>query len=244
MVNAPKKNLSAPAAGTYGESTERFTWRSYQPNEGKSKLEAERVRGLGALRRFWSKKKIAAEKRQETHMLSNEETEQWFEDYVERETVVARKRVEDTETAIMQEQEDMSNVEKAGFTTRKPRTTFEEMLNAIGDSLGDLASSDDEEDPEEEEDDKDPEQGKLSEDDEPGCVMAMISKTVQHRMKRFWQKQMKLDDLQNRDGGKRPTTSAHELRRTDRPNWRFRQSLSPTWIKLQRHLPQQHLERI
>jgi hypothetical protein len=35
----------------------------------------------------------------------------WIEDYVDRETAVARKRVQDTQTAIMQEQEDMENVE-------------------------------------------------------------------------------------------------------------------------------------
>jgi len=114
---------------------------------------------------------------------------------VERETVVARKRVEDAETAIKQRQENMSNVEKAGLTTREPEKTFEEMLNAIGDSLSNLASSDNEEDAEDEEEDDDTEQGKLSEDDEPGWVMGTISKSVQHRMERFWPKQMKLDEL-------------------------------------------------
>jgi len=89
----------------------------------------------------------------------------------------------------------MSNVEKAALTTRKPEMTFEVMLNAIGDSLSDLASSDNEADPEDEEDDEDTEQGKLSKDDVPGWVMGTISKTVQHCMERFWQKQMKLDKL-------------------------------------------------
>jgi len=46
------------------------------------------------------KKKLGAEKRQETHFLSNEEKEKLIEDYVERETAGARKRVEDTEAAI------------------------------------------------------------------------------------------------------------------------------------------------
>jgi hypothetical protein len=50
-----------------------------------------------------SKKKLAAEKRQETHFLSNEEKEKWIKDYVERETAEARKRVEDTEAAVQQE---------------------------------------------------------------------------------------------------------------------------------------------
>jgi hypothetical protein len=51
---------------------------------------AERVRALGALRSLRPKKKLAAEKRQETHFLSNEETEKWIEDFVERETAVAK----------------------------------------------------------------------------------------------------------------------------------------------------------
>ena len=61
--------------------------------------------------------------------------------------------------------------------------------------MSDLASSDDEEDLVDEEDDEDTEEGKLSEDDQPGWVMGTISKTVQHRMERFWLKQMKLDEL-------------------------------------------------
>jgi len=46
---------------------------------------------------------------------------------VERETALARKRVEDAETAIQQVQDDMRNAEKAGLTTTKPETTSEEM---------------------------------------------------------------------------------------------------------------------
>ena len=71
---------------------------------------------------------------------------------------------------------------------------FEEMLVAIRDSLSVLASSDDGEDGEEE-DDEETEQGNFSEDDEPGWVMDKINKTVQQRMERFRQKQMKLDEL-------------------------------------------------
>jgi len=78
---------------------------------------------------------------------------------------VARKRVEDAETAIEQKQEDMSNVEKAGLTTREPEKTFEEMLNAIGDTLSDRTISDDEKDAEDEQEDDDTEQGQLSKDD-------------------------------------------------------------------------------
>jgi hypothetical protein len=74
-------------------------------------LEAETVGALGALRSLRSKKKLAAEKRQEIHFFSNEEKVKWIKDYVERETAGARKRVEDAEAAIKQEQDDMTQAE-------------------------------------------------------------------------------------------------------------------------------------
>jgi hypothetical protein len=83
----------------------------------------------------------------------------------------------------------MLHAEIVGLTSREAEKTVEEMLVAIGDSLSDLASSDDGEDGEEEVD-KETEQGNLSEDDEPGWVMGTITKTVQQRMERFRQKQM------------------------------------------------------
>jgi hypothetical protein len=88
----------------------------------------------------------------------------------------------------------MTHAELAGLTSRKPEKTLEEMLVAIGDSLSDLASSNDGEDGEDE-DDEETEQGKLSEDDEPSWVIGIITKTVQQRMERFRQKQMKFDEL-------------------------------------------------
>jgi len=194
MVNAPKKNFSPLPAGRYSKSTKRSTQRRHHANEGKSGLEAERVQPLGALRSLRSKKKLVAEKQREAHFLSNEEKEKWIEDYVERETTGARKRVEDAEAAVQQEQDDMKHAEIAGLMYREPDIMFEEMLVSIGDSLSDLASSDDGEDGEDE-DDEETEQGKLSEDDEPGWVMGTITKTVQQRMESFRQKRMKLDEL-------------------------------------------------
>jgi hypothetical protein len=117
-----------------------------------------------------SKKKLAAEKRRETHFLSHEEKEKWIEDVVERETAGATKRGEDAEEAVQQEQDDMTHAEHAGLTSREPEKMFEEMLVAIGDSLSDLASSNDGEDGEDE-DDVETEQGKLSKNDEPVWVM-------------------------------------------------------------------------
>jgi len=140
------------------------------------------------------KKKLAAGKRHETIFLSNQEKEQWIEDSVEREAAVARKPVGDAVAAIEQEQDDMRTANKAGLTTTMPETTFEEMLNAIRDSVSDLASSDNEEVVEDEdEDEEDPAGVKLSEDDKPGWVMGTISTMVQYHMARFLRKQMKLD---------------------------------------------------
>ena len=65
---------------------------------------------------------------------------------MERETAVARKRVDHAETAIQRVQDDMRNADMVGLTTAKPEITVEEMLNAIRDSLSEFPSSDDEED--------------------------------------------------------------------------------------------------
>jgi len=68
------------------------------------------------------------------------------------------------------------------------------MLVALGDSLSDLASSDNGED-KEEEDDEETEHGQLSDDDKPGWRMGTIGKVVQQQMERFRPKLMKLDEL-------------------------------------------------
>jgi len=113
------------------------------------------------------------------HFLSTNEKEKWIKDYVERQTAVARKRVEDAETAIMQELNNMTAAGNVRATTGNPETRFEEMLNAIGESLSDLGSSDEEQDGEDEEyQEDDTELGKLSDNDEPGWVTGTISKTL------------------------------------------------------------------
>jgi hypothetical protein len=75
------------------------------------------VGALGALLRVRSKMKLGAEKKQETHGLSNKETENWIDDFVNSDSAVARKRVQDAETVIMQ---DMTTAEHGGATTGKP----------------------------------------------------------------------------------------------------------------------------
>jgi hypothetical protein len=97
---------------------------------------------------------------------------------------------------MIQEQEHMVNVEKGRSTTTRPEITFEEILNAIGDSLSDIASSEDAVVGEDEEDDvEDTGHGKLSNNDEPGWVMGTISKTVLHRMECVRQYQLRLGEL-------------------------------------------------
>ena len=93
MVNAPNKNLSPLLAGQCGKSTKLSTRQPHHLNEGKSGLEAERILALGALRSLQSEKELSQQTRQETHFSSTEEKEKWMENYVERETPVARKRV-------------------------------------------------------------------------------------------------------------------------------------------------------
>jgi len=194
IVNALKKNCLRLPAGRSSKSTNWSTQQRPEANESKSGLEAERVRALGVLRSWRSKKKLAVEKQYETHFLSNEEKMKWIEDYVKRETAGARQRVEDAEAADQQEQEDMTHDGIVGLRLREPEKTFGETLVAIGVSLSELASSDDEGDGEDE-DDEETEQGNLSEDDKPSWVMGTITKTVQQPMERFLPKQMKLDEV-------------------------------------------------
>jgi hypothetical protein len=202
MVNAKKKNLSLLPAGKNAQLMKHSAWWHHQATKGKGGLEAERVRELGALRSLRSKKMLVAEKRWETQVFSNDERENRIEVYLEQETAVATKQVQDAETVMMQDEEHTENVEKGRSTTTKPEITFEGMLNAIGDNLSALTSSWDEQDGEDKDDDEeDTGHGKLSEDDEPGWVMGQISKTVQYRMESFCQKQMMLDELQQLQWG-------------------------------------------
>jgi hypothetical protein len=103
MVNAPKNYLSPLPAGKYGKLTKLCTRRHHHMNKGNSGLEVERVRALEASHSLRCKKKLSVENRWETHLLSNEGKENWIEEYVDGETVVARKRVQDAATAIIQE---------------------------------------------------------------------------------------------------------------------------------------------
>jgi len=121
---------------------------------------------------------------------------------MESETAVSGMRVQDTETAMMQVQEHLGNIEQGRSTTPKPEWSFEGLLNAIGDNLSYLARSEDEEDGEDKNDDEvDKGHGKLSEDHQPWWVTGTISKTVQHLFEIIRQKLLKLDELPDPDWG-------------------------------------------
>jgi hypothetical protein len=77
------------------------------------------------------------------HLLSNEDQAKWIKEYVERDTAGARTRVEDAETTIRQEQEDTDTAENSGLTTKEPEKGFNKRMVTIGDSLSDIASSND-----------------------------------------------------------------------------------------------------
>ena len=54
-----------------------------------------------------------------------------MEHYIERDTTVATKRVQDAETAIEQKHKDMRSAESGGLTSREHSQTYEEMWDAI-----------------------------------------------------------------------------------------------------------------
>jgi len=108
--------------------------------------------------------------------------DQWIDDYVERETPPVTKRGEDTVTVIEEEPEYIWNAEHMGLTCSKPERSYVGMLNAIGDSLSDLASSSDAEVGDDKEDDAHPVWSMQSKHDEAGGVVGTNSTTVQHRV--------------------------------------------------------------
>jgi hypothetical protein len=156
------------------------------------------------------------------HCVSNDEHEKWIEDYVEKETTAARKKVQVTETVIMQELEDMATSDNAGATARKPETMFDGMFNAIPDGPSHLASSNDEQNGEGEEDnEEDTGLGKLSDDDNPGWVKGTISDTLQHCIEICPQKRIWLHELTQPGWGMQQTTTISEIQSMGQPNSRF-----------------------
>lgn len=115
---------------------------------------------------------------------------------MDRDTAVARMRVKDAETAMIQQQEQMRYVERARSTATKPEIPFEKMLNVIGGDLSDYSYSNDEEDRQYENCDEDATRlDQLTDGDKPGCILGKISKMVQHHLPNDQQKLWRLDKL-------------------------------------------------
>ena len=81
------------------------------------------VRAIEELCRWRFKKKQAAEKQREMHYLTHEVKEKWIVHYIERETAEARKRFEDAQAAVQQEQDDTMTAENAGLTNKELKYT-------------------------------------------------------------------------------------------------------------------------
>jgi hypothetical protein len=76
MAKAQEMHITPLRASEYGHSTMRISQLHHQMKKGNSAFQQERVRTHAALRRLQAKEKLMAEKQQETHFLSNAETEQ------------------------------------------------------------------------------------------------------------------------------------------------------------------------
>jgi hypothetical protein len=97
---------------------------------------------------------------------------------VEAETTGARKGVEDAEEVAQQEQKETKKSEHTRMMNREAEKKFLGIIVSIGDSMSDLARSDDGENRGNEVDEE-AEQGLLSEDEQPSWVMGTITKSVQ-----------------------------------------------------------------
>jgi len=231
MVNALKQHCSPLAAGKYRKSSKRSTQWCHQTNGGKSGLEAETVRALGALRSLRSKKEVAAGKSQEMHFSSDDQTKKRVEDYVEGETAGARQRVEDAEAAVQQEEEDMEKAEMRDWWTDSTTTLFGiwwSLSEIVWVILQILTMG---------------RMGKMRMMKRQGmaCWEKMINPAgwwaqspIQYSS--AWRcsgrSRWSLTNWHNRDGMKQPTTSVNEGRCVAHQNRGFRQSLNCKWIMI------------
>ena len=110
---------------------------------------------------------------------------------MESEIAAARQRVAEVKAAV--EREKDSVLRRVATDTTK--ITFEEMLEAIGDSINNIATSDEEDDKDKEEDGEDNVNSELSDDNKPNWIVGTINKLVQKLLDTFWTKQMKLKKL-------------------------------------------------
>jgi hypothetical protein len=102
---------------------------------------------------------------------------------VESETAAAKMMVAEAEAAV--ERENISVLKRAAAGTTE--MTFEEMLEAIGESVDAVSTSDEADDDEDDEQDGDDNNdAKLSDDDQPEWVVGTIDKSIEERLNTFW----------------------------------------------------------
>jgi len=180
------------------------------------------------------------------HFLGNTEREEWIEEYVDRETTVGRKQVEDADTAIIKKQGERRNLEQVGLTMKMPEKKDLKRCRMLSKTVWAIL--------------------------EPLTIRRM-EKTRKMMMKTpSWTSCIKMTNLAgwraqspkcysctcsyfsrsswgltnwlNRDGGTWPTSSVREIWRTGRLNWMYWQLLNCKQPRLQPHLHQQQLESL
>src|SRR6187551_3430319 len=146
MVDLPKKNYNPLPTGKFGRLDNPATLKRHRTNSGKSGVESERIRAHNSLHSLKYKKRRKAAESNEIRFMTKKEREKWIENYVERETATARKRAEEADSAWEREKERLAAEETVMDqpTAVGSKKTFEEMLKDIGDSIEDLATSDEE----------------------------------------------------------------------------------------------------
>jgi hypothetical protein len=124
--------------------------------------------------------------------MSKEGKEKSIVGFVKSETAAAGKRVAETEAAV--ERERISVLKRAAAGTTK--MTFEEMLEAIGDSVDNVATSDEEDNDEDnEEDGEDNNDAKLGNGNEPEWVVDTINQSVPAQLDLLLTKEMNFVEL-------------------------------------------------
>jgi hypothetical protein len=107
--------------------------------------------------------------------MSEDQREKWIENYVERETQVARQRVEAADAAVNEDME-REYVPGAMPSASTKKRTFEELLALVGDDLDNVVPSDDDDDDDEEEPDEDEDEKEWADDDD--FVPGQMDKTT------------------------------------------------------------------
>jgi hypothetical protein len=106
----------------------------------------KRFRALGPLRSPPFKKLHAAYPRSEIHLFHTEEIKKWIMEIVGKETAVSRQRVVKTEVAVERERERAKDMKLRRLAACPTKMTCQEMIEAIGDTVENVMTSDDDND--------------------------------------------------------------------------------------------------